>query len=170
MALKKDQNYLPHIKRNAGIGRPDQIEFVARTTAPTDSDLANGRLYYDSTDEVLYARANGAWEGLLNSKLKVTNLTSTTTITSAQSGLVLLNPGGDSMRITLPSASSNNGLQFKFVKKNADASIINITAASGDEIDVAGTSTLSDMNAQGDTLTLVSDGGGTWRIVGRYIH
>jgi len=170
MALKIDQNYVPHVKRNGGIGKPNQIELVALTTAPTDSDLADGRIYYDSTDKALYVRADSTWEGLLNSKLKVTNLTSTATLTAAQAGLVLLNPGGASMTITLPASSSNSGLQYKLVKKNADASVINITATSGDEIDVAGTSTLTDMDAQGDTLTLVADGGGTWRIVSRYIH
>jgi len=52
------------VRQNNGVLQTDQVELVSRTTAPTDSNLTNGRLYYDSVLGGLYAYINSAWVSL----------------------------------------------------------------------------------------------------------
>lgn len=64
MSLRNLKNYVPAVARNKGIAYTDQIQLVPRSSAPSDSTLANGRIYHDSSDDNLYVRAGGAWVDL----------------------------------------------------------------------------------------------------------
>ena len=170
MALKKDQNYVPHIKRNAGIANPDQIELVSKTSAPSDSDLADGRIYYNSTSgqNQLYARVSGVFQPLANNIMNINTVTYTTSLTDSYAGLIVVNNAA-SIRLTLPAASTDKGLTFTIVKDSADTEICAITAAGADAIWKNGVTQLNDMDAQADSYTLVADGSGTWHVISRYI-
>ena len=65
MSLKNIKEYVPPIKaHNEGIVKLDQIELTGRTSAPTDSNLADGRIYYNSDSDILYGRIGSAWVNL----------------------------------------------------------------------------------------------------------
>ncbi len=64
MALKNLKNYESSVARNKGIAATDQIQLVGTTTVPADSNLANGRIYYDTNLGGLYAYINSAWVNL----------------------------------------------------------------------------------------------------------
>ena len=65
MALKNLKEYVPPIKaHNIGIVKIDQLELTGIATAPTDSFLANGRIYYDTALGQLRGRINGSWKSL----------------------------------------------------------------------------------------------------------
>lgn len=63
-SLRNIKNHVQAVRQNGGILTTDQVQLVSRTTAPTDSNLANGRLYYDSVLAGLYAYINSAWVNL----------------------------------------------------------------------------------------------------------
>ena len=64
MALKNSKNYQGEIMRNAGIFKVDQIELVPRATAPTDDDLAEGRFYADTDNNLYYCYDGSNWVDL----------------------------------------------------------------------------------------------------------
>lgn len=61
MSLLLHKDFCPDIDVNGNIEDVEQIQLTARATAPTDADLANGRLYYDSALAVFRGRVGGSW-------------------------------------------------------------------------------------------------------------
>jgi len=82
---------------NDGIEYIKQLQLDTRTSAPSDADLANGRIYYNSTDNKLYGRINGSWVdlGAAGASSTLSGLTDTT-ISSPASGHILIYDGSDS--------------------------------------------------------------------------
>ena len=172
MALKNSKRYQGEIMRNAGIFKVDQMELVARTSDPSDSDLDDARIYYNSGDKQFYGRLGGAFHGMTPGKQVVNSISTTTTLTEAQAGVILWSTAS-SARLTLPSASAEKGLTFTIVKVDSDVSGSEIYAATGDGIDtnsLTGIIPLTTIDAQGDMVSLVADGSGTWYFASRYIH
>jgi len=64
MALLNAENFHPDIDTNGGIFDVDQVQLIGMSSAPSDSDLANGRLYYNTSTNKLMGRINGAWVDL----------------------------------------------------------------------------------------------------------
>ncbi len=64
MSLRNIKNRLQVVRQNKGILATDQVQLVATATIPADSDLANGRMYYNSNLGGLYAYINSAWVNL----------------------------------------------------------------------------------------------------------
>ena len=96
----------------------------------------------------------------------VTNLSATTTLTSEQSGLVLI-ANTTAITLTLPKAANMGaGFKYYFIKTTTDAQIVTLDGDGSETINGAATSTLID--AQYDTLGLVPNGTGRL-IYSRYI-
>ena len=63
--------------------------------------------------------------------------------------------------LDLPAASANDGLSFKVVKTDVSGNAVTIDADGADLVNTAGTHVLG---AQGDAVTIVSDGVSNWWI------
>lgn len=64
MALHKARKYEITTYLNEGIFNPDQIQLVGLSSAPSDDNLTDGRIYYNSTTKTFMGRANGQWVSL----------------------------------------------------------------------------------------------------------
>lgn len=150
--------------RNAGVFKIDQVELTARTTHPSDSDLADARMYYSSTSAQIYGRASGVQHGMLNTIQEIRDIRGTTTLTDAHVGIIAVtNAGSGSMTLTLPAASADKGLTYSIVNRTDGQ--LTIKAAGTDQIDRNGVTALygaNHLHRRGDTITLVADGTGTW--------
>ncbi len=127
------------------------LENITGTLASGDevvvNDVSNGH-----TDKV-YANH-------LSSFRKVTTLADAAAdITVAQAGILLM-PNSTTRTLTLPTAASAAGLSFTFVKTTAAASAITLDGAGSETINDA--TTFTAMDAQYDTVTIVSDGAEWW--------
>ncbi len=60
-SLRNIKQHVQAVRQNKGILLTDQMQLVALTTAPTDANLADGRIYYNSTATKAYLRAGSAW-------------------------------------------------------------------------------------------------------------
>jgi hypothetical protein len=98
-------------------------------------------------------------QGDLFAHVSVTTVTGSTTLVTAQSGVVLVNNAA-AATITLPAAASSGGLTFTIKRLTANA--VTVASAEG-TIDGAATQALA---AQYDFITVVSDGT-AWYITGR---
>jgi hypothetical protein len=66
MALKNIKKHLQCVNLNKGILATDQVQLVATATVPTDANLADGRIYYNSGLGAFRGRAGGAWITMAN--------------------------------------------------------------------------------------------------------
>ena len=123
---------------------------------------------------------NGAVETTINPELmRVTDITSTSTLTVDQAGLIVTN-ATSSITLTFPSAAAVKGLTYVIVNRAANP--VTLKSAAGDGLDsttyanIAGFLTRGyivgdgNMDASGDMWGFVADGSGTWYTVSRYIH
>ena len=62
--LRNIKRYIQAVRQNKGILQTDQIEVVGRSTDPSDANLANGRIYYNSSTDQLLAYINGSFTNL----------------------------------------------------------------------------------------------------------
>lgn len=62
--LRNIKEHVQAVRQNKGILKTDQIELVGTTTTPADANLTDGRIYYNSTSNILYARINSSWQNL----------------------------------------------------------------------------------------------------------
>ena len=168
MGLKRDINYVPHVRRNAGIASPEQIELVNRTSAPSDSNLADGRIYYHSTDDAYYGYANSLWFPL-GGVTKVNSVTTTTTLTTSQSGQVFVCTSvGGSLYVKLP-APTTSGIVYHISNNSPNAAtgdlhVVSAADAGADNAYWIGgvRSTFVALRIRGRSVSLVSDGSSTW--------
>ncbi|KKK54882.1 hypothetical protein LCGC14_3080210, partial [marine sediment metagenome] len=63
-SLRNIKRHVQAVRQNKGILLTDQMQLVAKSAAPTDANLADGRIYYNSTATKAYLRANSAWVDL----------------------------------------------------------------------------------------------------------
>jgi len=98
MALLSAKDFHPDIAENDNIFKVEQIQLETRSSAPSDSDLAEGRLYCNSSDHKVYAYLNGSWVDLTTAGGGSSTLSglSDTTISSPSSGQILVYDGTDS--------------------------------------------------------------------------
>ena len=87
------------------------------------------------------------------------------TITTAQAGVVVVSNTG-TMTLTLPTAALAAGLQYTFIKATSDAAAITLDGAGSETIN--GATTVATMDAQYDTITIVSNGT-AWYVTHRII-
>jgi hypothetical protein len=98
-------------------------------------------------------------QGNLYAHACITTVTASTTLVTAQSGVVLVSNAA-AATITLPAAVSATGLTFTIKRLTANAVTV---ASAGGTIDGAATLALA---AQYDFITVISDGS-NWYITGR---
>jgi len=68
---------------------------------------------------------------------------------------------------TLPDATTCRGARICVIKSDASANAVTVSAATGQTIlDTAGASLTKDLAAQGNYITVVSDGAG-WLVIGK---
>lgn len=84
------------------------------------------------------------------------------TLTTADLNKVILLPNTAALALTLPSAVKCAGGSFIFKKTTTDAQAVTVTGAGAETID--GANTHATMDAQYDTITIVSDGV-VWHVV-----
>lgn len=101
---------------------------------------------------------------------KLKSIVAAATLTSADFGdsnigLILVGNTG-TMTITLPTAVNNTGRIFIFKKTSSSATAITVDGAGSETIDGATTHTA--MDAQYDTITIISDGA-NWHIIAQKI-
>ena len=174
MALKNSKRYQGEISRNAGIFKVDQVELVGQSSAPTDGDVgANSRIYFDTTDNVFYGRSSSLWFPL-GGVLKVNSITTSTTLTTSQSGQIFkCNSAGGSLILTLPSAATS-GIIYYIVNDNDSQATKSLHIqesgfAGNNHQWIAGTSgTFIALNTRADNVVLVSDGSTAWLTVARF--
>lgn len=94
------------------------------------------------------------------SKSRITTQTGTYTATE-HVDVILANPSA-SFTITLPSAASNPGKEYRIHKIDADVSKIVTIARSGSDTIGYGAVTSTTLNTQGEEVVLVSDGTSNW--------
>jgi hypothetical protein len=87
------------------------------------------------------------------------------TVTVAQAGVLVVSNSG-TMTLTLPTAASAAGLEFTFIKATAAAWAITLDGDASETIN--GATTLATMDAQYDTITIVSNGT-AWFVTHRII-
>jgi hypothetical protein len=80
---------------------------------------------------------------------------------------IILLPSTGAQAVTLPAAADCAGRYLTFKKTTADAVAATLTRAGSDTID--GGTTIATIDAQNDTITLVSDGGTAWYLVAQKI-
>lgn len=66
-SLRNIKRNVQAVRQNDGILLTDQTQLVGRTSAPSDSNLADGRIYYNSTATKAYIRAGSTWVDLTGS-------------------------------------------------------------------------------------------------------
>ena len=86
---------------------------------------------------------------------------------TVSSGTIIFCTKATPMRVTLPAASGNAGLRYKFVKTDAATQAITIVGNGSENIN--GSNTNAEMDAQYDVVGVVCDGD-EWFIIERYIH
>ncbi len=116
-------------------------------------------LYRPSTNDSAYSTVQQV------KAAPVTTVTATSTLTAEQAGLVVVNNTG-AVTMNLPTAVGNAGLTFIFKKGTSDAFAVTLDPAGSETID--GGSTVATIDAQHDTITIVSDGA-NWRVTARII-
>lgn len=92
-------------------------------------------------------------------------ISTTTTLTVSDAGLIEVDASAGPLTITLPAASSLAGINFQFSRIDSTRNIVTISAASGDSIE--GSSTIGLYRS--DRIALSSDGGTVWRYYTRRI-
>jgi len=119
MSLRNVKNYIPAVRQNKGILATDQVQLVATSTVPTDSDLANGRLYY-LTGTGLRMYVEGTWYtiptsttgGSPSSWEALYALDKTMTIDSTTLTFTLTHATGDGLTLAASAAAAGAVLQF----------------------------------------------------------
>ena len=102
----------------------------------------------------------------LSSKRRITSLAQgNDTITVSQAGIVLVANSG-TMTLTLPAAANCTGHEYTFKKTTAAAFAITLDGNASETID--GATTFTAMDAQYDTVTIVSDGS-NWHVTAKII-
>ncbi len=89
------------------------------------------------------------------------------TLTPNDCDKVIILPSTGAQAVTLPAAADCAGRSLTFKKTTADAVAATLTRAGSDTID--GATTVATIDAQNDTITIVSDGGTAWYIVAQKI-
>ena len=135
MALLKSKDYQPEVDANGGVVAQDQIQFNGLAAAPTDADLAAGRLYYDTVLGGLYAYISGNWVCI--NTANTTNLTlggavtfsgahtttftvgATTTLTLPATGTLATLAGAETLSSKTLTTPIANGLKVATTAKSA---------------------------------------------------
>lgn len=156
MALLNAKDFHPDIAENDGIFRVEQIQLDARSSAPSDSDLTEGRIYCNSSEHKVYAYLNGAWVDLTTAgaKLAVTTKSGAYTATAFDC-VILVDASAAAVTISLPTASGNAGLTYVIKKIDSSGNNVTIDPNGTETIDGATTVTLS---SQYSYRMIVSDG------------
>jgi len=175
-SLRNIKRHVQAVRQNDGILLTDQTQLVGRTSAPSDSNLADGRIYYNSTATKAYIRAGSTWVDLtgsgsggvttwdalyaLDQNLNISSTYGTLTfaVTGNTAGLTLAKTGtgaggvlvisnaGTGDDITGPNFSFNGDGTLTVVELGTGATI---NATDGDlELSVSGSTT----TIQGDLL------------------
>lgn len=108
---------------------------------------ANGPAFMSTVDNNTVAPAVGAtgWMPVPIFGGNVATITSTSTLTAINSGLVLVNATSGNINITLPTVASESGipLQFQFIRTDTSSNTVTVTAAGSDTFFPGGASSAS---------------------------
>ena len=124
-SLRNVKKYIQAVRQNSGILATDQVQLVATSTVPTDSNLANGRLYYlTGTGLRMYVEGTwytiptsttggspSSWEALylLDKTMTIDSTTLTFNLTHATGDGLTLSAGAGATGALLQFANSGSG-------------------------------------------------------------
>lgn len=155
------------IGNQPGIARQELVNKALRSNSIVAASLAQFIANNQSNnvhDSLTPATLAGMIDAALNNVVGIgaQTITSTTTLTDFDAGLIEADASGGSITITLPSANKG-GLAFRIARTDTSTNTVTISAASTENIEGATSVSLT----SSDRLTLVADGGTSWRFTGQ---
>lgn len=116
---------------------------------------------------VLCETAGEGKSGIGSAGIRTLAATGDVTLTTADCDKLILLPSTGAQAITFPLAADCAGRTLCFKKTTADAVAATLTKAGSDTLD--GGSTIATIDAQHDSLTLISDGVASWLVIAKQI-
>jgi len=132
------------------------------TTNSNDASDPTIVLTDDANGDITITPAGTGLTNIVGSAPTVTDKTSAATLTEAEGGVITVNTTSAAFACTLPAVSGNSGLWYTFKKTDAAANAMTITGSGEETID--GSNTNATIDAQYDTITIVTDGT-SWHII-----
>lgn len=168
-----------HVVINSGAGAFSSEATLATSRGGTNiASYTTGDILYASNASTLAKLGIGSAGNILKvsgglpswgsaaATLATATKTTNYTLTSSDD-LILVSPTAGLLIAELPLASANAGKVFhvKRITPNRETYLAKVSAASGDTLD--GSMTFLSMASELEYVSIVSDGGTTWRIIGR---
>lgn len=164
-----------HVVINSGAGAFSSEAQLAVSRGGTNiSSYTTGDLLYASGAGTLAKLGIGSANNVLkvsgglpvwdspSTAVNVTALKTSDYTASSTDDLILVSPTTGTVIISLPAASANSGKVYHVERPAINHQIARISASSGDTID--GSTTFL-MGTFGDSVSIASDGGTTWRVI-----
>jgi hypothetical protein len=143
-------------------GQPPSYYATASQVSTNTSNIGNLSNLQTSTKSDLVSAINEV-KNISNNGLKTTNISTNTTLTPSQSGIIMVTTGSSAITVTLPTAVGNAQLMYVIKKADNGSGTVTIATTASQTIDGTSTKTLTNQYAD---ISVVSDGS-NWIV---YVH